>query len=45
MQAYVSQKTFADGTVITPQGIVLMSGFERKILESWSFIIPNGSRG
>jgi len=40
MQAYVSQKTFADGTVITPQGIVLMSGFERKDFGELEFYHP-----
>lgn len=40
IQAYVSQKTFADGTVITPQGIVLMSKYERKDFGEIEFYHP-----
>lgn len=40
MQGYVSQKTFADGTLITPQGIVLMSKYERKDFGEIEFYHP-----
>jgi hypothetical protein len=40
IQAYVSEKTFADGTLITPEGIVLMSKFERKDFGEIEFFHP-----
>jgi hypothetical protein len=40
IQAYVSEKTFSDDTVVEPQGIVIMSNFERKDFGEVEFYHP-----
>lgn len=40
MQAYISGKQYADDTVITPQGIVIMSNYERKDFGELEFYHP-----
>jgi len=40
IQAYISQKTFADDTVVEPHGIVIMSNFERKDFGEIEFYHP-----
>ncbi|MCB5253794.1 MAG: hypothetical protein RBR69_06955 [Candidatus Cloacimonadaceae bacterium] len=40
IQAYVSEKTFSDGVVISPQGIVIMSNYERKDFGEVEFYHP-----
>ncbi len=40
IQAYVSQKTFDDDTPVEPNGIVIMSNYERKDFGEMEFIHP-----
>nr|MDK2850230.1 hypothetical protein [Candidatus Cloacimonadota bacterium] len=40
IQAYVSEKTFADDTVVEPNGIVIMSNYERKDFGEIEFYHP-----
>lgn len=40
IQAYVSEKTFSDDTVVSPQGIVIMSNYERKDFGEIEFYHP-----
>ncbi len=41
IQAYISEKTFSDDTVVTPQGIVIMSNYERKDFGEIEFYHPS----
>lgn len=43
IQAYISQKTFSDDTVVTPKGIVIMSNYERKDFGEIEFYHPEDS--
>jgi hypothetical protein len=43
MQAYVSQKEFSDGTLITPNGIVIFSSYELKDFGAIRFYHPDES--
>ena len=45
IQAYISEKTFNDDTVVTPQGIVIMSNYERKDFGEIEFYHPNSAPG
>lgn len=43
IQAYISEKTFNDDTLVTPQGIVIMSNYERKDFGEIEFYHPNSA--
>ena len=40
IQAYISEKSFSDDTVVTPKGIVIMSNYERKDFGEIEFYHP-----
>jgi hypothetical protein len=41
IQAYISEKTFSDDTVVTPKGIVIISNYERKDFGEIEFYHPS----
>ncbi|MDI3503288.1 MAG: hypothetical protein PWP64_224 [Candidatus Cloacimonadota bacterium] len=43
IQAYISEKTFADGTVVQPHGIVILSNYERKDFGEVEFYHPSSA--